>query len=86
MSSTIIDFPAPAAKPTIARSWFAFPAEALRRSIAGIRNTVRIRRDTSVLLRLDDRMLADIGLSRGEIEYAVRHGRRPAESPAGADR
>jgi hypothetical protein len=26
-------------------------------------------------MALDDRMLADIGLSRGEILHAVRHGR-----------
>jgi len=86
MSSITIDFPAPAAKRGPLRSWLAFPAAAVRRSIARIRNMIQARRDTYALLQLDDRMLADIGLSRGEVAYAIRHGRRPSESPAGADR
>jgi uncharacterized protein YjiS (DUF1127 family) len=86
MSSTIIDSPKAAVKSGTVRSWFAFAMEAAQRSIARIRNMIRIRRNTAALLRLDDRMLADVGLSRGEVEYAVRHGRRPSESPVGADR
>jgi hypothetical protein len=30
------------------------------------------------LMALDDRMLADIGLTRGSVEHAVRYGRLPS--------
>jgi uncharacterized protein YjiS (DUF1127 family) len=84
MSSTVIDFPAPAAKPV--QSWLAFLAGTTRRGIAQIGKIGRIHRDTAALYELDDRMLADIGLCRGDVEYAVRHGRRPSDGSAGADR
>jgi uncharacterized protein YjiS (DUF1127 family) len=32
-------------------------------------------------MAFDDRALADIGLSRGEVLYAVHHGRLPEGSP-----
>jgi uncharacterized protein YjiS (DUF1127 family) len=35
----------------------------------------RYRKDIKDLRRMDDRMLADIGLTRGEIELSVWHGR-----------
>jgi uncharacterized protein YjiS (DUF1127 family) len=35
----------------------------------------RMRRDARQLMAFDDRMLQDIGLSRSEIECAVRTGR-----------
>ena len=38
-----------------------------------LRNTSRA---AARLAAMDDRMLKDIGISRGEIEYVVRHGRR----------
>jgi uncharacterized protein YjiS (DUF1127 family) len=34
------------------------------------------RRASAALRSFDDRMLRDIGVSRWEIEYMVRHGRR----------
>ena len=36
---------------------------------------IRMRRDLAMLQSLDDAMLHDIGLSRGEVEHVVRHGR-----------
>jgi len=47
----------------------------IRRSIAWLKSRRQIRRAVNELLALDDRMLADIGVSRGEIFNAVRHGR-----------
>ena len=40
-----------------------------------LRNAIR------ELHQLDDRALADIGITRGEIEFAVRHGRPHAAKP-----
>lgn len=47
----------------------------LARLIAWIRAEHPMRRHLAELRAADDRMLADIGLARGEIEYSVRHGR-----------
>ena len=35
------------------------------------------RHGAAQLRAMDDRHLADIGLTRGEIEYVVRYGKRP---------
>ena len=43
---------------------------------------IETRRDMRLLSAAGDDMLRDIGLSRGEIEHAVRHGR--GRSSAGA--
>ena len=40
----------------------------------------RLRRSIETLRSSDDRMLADIGLTRGSIEYAVRYGRLPSRA------
>ncbi len=53
-----------AAKPSRIRTFL----EALRREI-------RIRRALRHVSALDDHALCDIGLSRGSVEDAVRHGR-----------
>jgi len=45
------------------------------RLIAWIRAGHRVRRDLALLRTVDDRQLADIGLTRDEIDHAVRHGR-----------
>ena len=43
----------------------------------------RYRRLRSELLALDDRLLSDIGLHRGHIDYVIRNGRRPGAAPGG---
>ncbi|WP_210240672.1 DUF1127 domain-containing protein [Mesorhizobium sp. B3-1-7] len=49
--------------------------------MAWLRHRRRVRRDIIKLMQLDDRLLADIGLSRGEVLYAaVQHGRLPERS------
>ena len=50
---------------------------AVKRLIAWIRNERRIRRGIRELSQLDDRMLADIGLRRGNVTHAARNGRLP---------
>jgi uncharacterized protein YjiS (DUF1127 family) len=37
----------------------------------------RLKRDVGALAALDDRALADLGLSRGGVESAIRSGRPP---------
>jgi uncharacterized protein YjiS (DUF1127 family) len=40
-----------------------------------IANEYRIRRATREMRALDERMLHDVGLDRGRVEYAARFGR-----------
>jgi uncharacterized protein YjiS (DUF1127 family) len=54
------------------RSWNV--AGMIRRCMAWISSELRIRRATAELGALDDRLLADMGISRSQIEYASRHG------------
>jgi uncharacterized protein YjiS (DUF1127 family) len=42
---------------------------------ARLRRALELRRALDEVRALDDRMLADIGISRGELERAVRGGR-----------
>jgi uncharacterized protein YjiS (DUF1127 family) len=49
----------------------AFLATLIKRSIEWLKERRRMRRATHELMALDDRMLADIGVSRGEILHAV---------------
>jgi uncharacterized protein YjiS (DUF1127 family) len=60
---------------TIIDACFAAVAHALTWLIIAIADEVRIRRDMRQLAAMDDQMLKDIGLRRGEIEYRVRYGR-----------
>jgi uncharacterized protein YjiS (DUF1127 family) len=67
-------------------SWRAVLAKSIKRRIARVRENRRLRRDLDILLALDDRQLADIGLGRSELEYAARHGRRFSDTSANGDR
>jgi uncharacterized protein YjiS (DUF1127 family) len=42
-----------------------------------IRDRIEIWRATRRLFAADDAMLKDIGISRGDIERLIRHGRKP---------
>jgi uncharacterized protein YjiS (DUF1127 family) len=54
----------------------ATPATAPRPGLlARLRHALEMRRALREVRELDDRMLADIGISRGELERAVRGGR-----------
>lgn len=57
--------------------WQTVLMKFITRRMARIGRERRIRRDIDGLRALNDRMLADIGLSRCDVEYAVRHGRLP---------
>jgi uncharacterized protein YjiS (DUF1127 family) len=76
MTSLIIEARAPCS-----RSYRGEPrvAKTIDRLIAWIRNQLRIRRDTHQLLA-DDRLLADIGLTREQVERAMLRG---GSSPTG---
>jgi uncharacterized protein YjiS (DUF1127 family) len=67
----------PAAAPGSAKLWRALLAKSIKRTIVWNRSTRRMRRAIEELVALDDRMLADIGLSRGDVQYAEWHGRLP---------
>ena len=64
-------------------SWPAALAKSLARPIARMQSRRRTRRAIEELMALDNRMLADIGISRGEIEYAASFGRLPGRSGDG---
>jgi uncharacterized protein YjiS (DUF1127 family) len=53
-------------------AWFGTVAARCARAIA---NEVRIRRDTRQLMLMSDRMLKDIGLTRAQVDRALRYGR-----------
>jgi len=62
------------------------PHSLLRRLMAGARwlaaqlaKELAARRAMHALASLDDRMLRDIGLERGQIDHAVREGRQAAK-------
>jgi uncharacterized protein YjiS (DUF1127 family) len=63
------------AQGTISAGHKASLTNRLVRVFLAIAQEIRLRRDLRRLQGLDDAMLRDIGLGRGELEDAVRHGR-----------
>jgi uncharacterized protein YjiS (DUF1127 family) len=61
-----------ARRPWLLSAWFDTVAARCARAIA---DEMRIRRDTRELMLMSDRMLKDIGLSRAQVDRAVRYGR-----------
>ena len=51
--------------------------QSVMRLVESIRTWRRINRDIDILMALDDRMLADIGLTRDDIDHLARHGTLP---------
>jgi uncharacterized protein YjiS (DUF1127 family) len=59
------------------QSWPAALARPIKSGIAWIRSRLRLRRNVKELVALDDHLLADIGLRRGQIDYLVQCGHLP---------
>ena len=75
MSSSTIETPIARSADLGFASWPAALARPIRQGIAWIGLRRRLRRDVRELMALDDRMLEDIGLRRGDVDYAVRYGK-----------
>ncbi len=61
-----------AVKPWSISAWLV---ELVRRVARVIAEEVRTRRNTRELMAMSESMLKDIGLSRAEVDHAVRYGR-----------
>jgi uncharacterized protein YjiS (DUF1127 family) len=59
------------------QSWHAALARPVKSGLAWIRSHPRLRRHVEELRALDDHLLADIGLGRGQIEYLAQYGHLP---------
>ena len=75
MSTSTIEAPVARRTDLSAESWPAALARPIKQGIAWIGSRRRLHRDIKELMALDDRILRDIGLRRGEVEYAARYGR-----------
>ena len=75
MSSSTIVAPLARSAGLNTTSWPAALARAMKQGITRIGSRRRLRRHIDELRTLDDRMLRDIGLRRGDIEYAMQYGR-----------
>ena len=66
--------PAAATRPS---SWHVAMMQSVIRQLERIGARRRLHRDLQDLLSLDDRMLADIGLTRDDAKHIARHGTLP---------
>lgn len=80
MTSTFIQSQTASAASSGARSWPAALMQSVMRQLETIRLKRQIYRDLDDLFALNDRMLADIGLTRDDVEHAARHGRLPTQA------
>ncbi len=58
-----------------------FPGQLLAAVVREYRQEYQVQCDIERVTALDDRLLRDIGLSRGEIEHVVRDGRQADTAP-----
>ena len=75
MSSPTIVAPLARGAELNSESRLAALARPIKRAIDWIGYRRRLRRNLNELRALDDRMLRDIGLSRGDIEHVMQRGR-----------
>ena len=60
---------------TAVAKWLSTATRVLKHLLSRIRQEFRIRGEIARAMALDDRTLADISISRGDIARIVRHGR-----------
>jgi uncharacterized protein YjiS (DUF1127 family) len=60
-------------------SWPTALTRPIKQGIAWIGSRHRMRRQVEELMALDERLLADIGLGRGQVEYLAEYGHLPRE-------
>jgi uncharacterized protein YjiS (DUF1127 family) len=58
-------------------SWWTAIAKSIRQRNERKRTERQFRRDIGALMIADDRLLADVGLTREEVEHVARYGRLP---------
>jgi Domain of unknown function (DUF1127). len=59
-------------------SWWTVLARSIKQRTKRKRKERQARRDIRELMYLDDRMLADVGLTRADVKNCARYGRLPA--------
>lgn len=72
MSIQSVTHSAPHTQPS---SWAQRVRELMIRAVTRLAQEITIRRDLRYLSEMNDAMLRDIGITRGELEGAVRFGR-----------
>ena len=77
MSGSIVEARAVQAAGPTTQTWRTVLMRSAWQWMSRITSAWRLRRDLQALRVLDDRMLSDIGLSRGSLEYAARYGQLP---------
>jgi len=79
----IVEFPERSVSKPSVRRWSALLLKSIKRRFAQFREHRRNRRDLPLLIALDDRTLADIGLHRSDLAYIARYGRPPSDTSTG---